>query len=48
MKVTKQEAEEIFKKLVEQLNGHDTHERKQVGRCVYCVTCNVKLYQGTL
>jgi hypothetical protein len=27
---------------------HDAHVWTQIGRCVYCVDCNQRLYQGTI
>lgn len=28
--------------------AHDEHPWEQVGRCVYCVPCGERLYQGTI
>lgn len=28
--------------------GHEGHTWEQVGLCVYCVDCEVRLYQGTV
>lgn len=39
---------EIYAKFDELINGHNDHNRKQVGACVYCVDCNLRLYQGRL
>jgi heterodisulfide reductase subunit C len=47
-KITKAQRAVIIEKLIEELQSHDEHERKQVGACVYCVTCNKRLYQGEL
>lgn len=44
----KERLERIAKIMDEVLNGHNEHERKQIGGCVYCLTCNKRLYQGTL
>jgi hypothetical protein len=30
------------------LAEHEEHDWRQVGRCVYCQSCDVRLYQGTL
>ena len=30
------------------LGSHKDHKWKQVGRCVYCEVCNMRLYQGRL
>jgi hypothetical protein len=30
------------------IKSHEPHEWQQVGPCVYCVPCNIRLYQGTL
>jgi hypothetical protein len=29
-------------------SGHDQHTWMQIGRCVYSVDCNKRLYQGTI
>lgn len=34
--------------LFDELAAHADHQLKQVGRCVYCVPCNARLYQGRL
>ncbi len=39
---------EVVAKFLEQLTAHDSHDKKQIGPCVYCVTCNERLYQGKL
>jgi hypothetical protein len=43
---------EMRSKVVRVLNdiasGHDQHTWMQIGRCVYCVDCNKRLYQGTI
>lgn len=28
--------------------GHEDHLWEQVGRCVYCVDCELRLYQGRI
>ena len=38
----------IAKALDEMFAHHAPHKWKQVGRCVWCHDCNVRLYQGTL
>lgn len=30
------------------LKEHEDHEWTEIAPCVYCVPCNVRLYQGTL
>jgi hypothetical protein len=35
-----------FMEILRDLNKHACHPWKQVGPCVYCDTCNVRLYQG--
>jgi hypothetical protein len=40
--------EDIAKALDEMFAFHMPHRWKQVGRCVYCDDCGVRLYQGTL
>lgn len=48
-KMTAKEREEYIAKVIDELvNGHNDHERKQVGACVYCITCDKRLYQGKL
>jgi hypothetical protein len=32
--------------LFDELASHADHQMKQIGRCVYCVPCNARLYQG--
>lgn len=32
--------------LFEEIARHEDHTWEQVGRCVYCVDCNQRLYQG--
>lgn len=34
--------------LDEMLTTHGEHPWEQVGRCVYCVPCGERLYQGTI
>lgn len=34
--------------LYEMLDAHQAHPWHQVGRCVFCGPCNVRLYQGTV
>lgn len=33
---------------IEAVTGHEPHRWEQVGACVYCTDCNVRLYQGDL
>lgn len=33
---------------VEGLEEHRPHKWEEIGPCVYCADCNVRLYQGTL
>lgn len=40
--------DKVIKEFLASLTAHDEHEQKQVGPCVYCVPCNVRLYQGKL
>lgn len=40
--------DEILKAIDDQIGVHQEHFWKQVGRCVYCSDCNVKLYQGSI
>jgi hypothetical protein len=39
---------EISEALWLAIMAHDEHEWEQVGRCVYCHDCGVRLYQGTI
>ena len=32
----------------EEIDSHQDHTWKQVGRCVYCADCKVRLYQGKI
>lgn len=34
--------------LVEMLERHGDHEWREVGPCVYCEPCGVRLYQGSI
>jgi hypothetical protein len=34
--------------LDEVFDGHEDHPWEQVGRCVVCVPCGTRLYQGTI
>jgi hypothetical protein len=34
--------------LNEMLTAHGEHPWTQIGRCVYCVPCGERLYQGTI
>lgn len=36
----------VFAEIWRMLGEHDDHPWKQVGRCVYCGTCGVRLFQG--
>jgi len=40
--------EDAWKAFDNMLAEHQEHEWRQIGRCVYCQPCNVRLYQGTL
>lgn len=40
----KKAVEAMFAKIAK----HDDHCWEQVGRCVYCVDCQQRLYQGTI
>jgi len=40
--------EDAWKAFDSMLAEHEEHEWRQIGRCVYCQPCNVRLYQGTL
>ena len=40
--------EDAWKAFDRMLTEHQEHEWRQIGRCVYCQPCNVRLYQGTL
>ena len=44
-KLTNKQIAELF---MAQITAHDSHNRKQVGPCVYCADCNLRLYQGKL
>lgn len=46
--MTKEEKDKYVEKVLAELASHDEHEKKQVGPCIYCTTCNVRLGQGTL
>lgn len=48
VKLTKFQKVKLAEQLMAEINAHDTHKRKQVGSCVYCVDCDKRLYQGTL
>ena len=37
---------DVFLALIGGLAKHAEHPWKQVGACVYCDTCGVRLYQG--
>jgi hypothetical protein len=40
--------EEIAHALFDFIAEHEDHPWRQVGRCVYCGPCGVRLYQGTI
>jgi len=40
--------EEAWAAFDSMLAEHAAHEWRQIGRCVYCQPCNIRLYQGTL
>ena len=44
----KDRAKVIEKILSDMFTKHKDHKKKQVGRCVYCVDCGERLYQGKL
>lgn len=48
MSANKKEIYKIFEKMMTDIAQHDAHKRKQVGPCVYCIDCNLRLYQGKL
>jgi hypothetical protein len=47
-KLTKAEAAKILEEIMHRFSKHATHNKKQVGPCVYCIDCNERLYQGKL
>jgi hypothetical protein len=40
--------EKALQALDDLLTAHEAHTWEQVGRCVYCADCAVRLYQGRL
>lgn len=40
--------DQILKSIRDDFARHVYHKKKQIGRCVYCVDCNKRLYQGRL
>lgn len=39
---------EAAEALLAHIQPHEDHTWEQVGRCVYCVDCDARLYQGTV
>ena len=37
-----------IEQLLLSIQPHEQHSWKQVGRCVWCEPCGVRLYQGTI
>ena len=46
--MSKRKIAKIIEEMEANIAKHDTHERKQIGGCVYCMSCNERLYQGKL
>jgi len=42
------EAMQALEKLAAFLAEHEPHRWEEVGPCVYCADCNMRLYQGSL
>lgn len=40
--------QDAWKAFDDMLASHEGHQWKQIGRCVYCHDCDVRLYQGTI
>ncbi len=40
--------QQVFEALQKHFGAHDDHHLEQVGRCIYCTDCNVRVCQGQL
>lgn len=48
-KATREEIAKMFDGFLGEIkNCQENHELEQIGGCVYCKTCNKRLYQGTI